>query len=278
MVEITTFVVKSTTNRASQGELMMTKAVKADEPTGAPKEQVPKVDEPTPEPDDPSKEAQSDDSAEKLKSMESELGRFKQELGDERKKSEELNAYKLWYDQNAAKTQQQVPQQSNYEEADKQWYDKPTETFEHLSKQRDAKMAYQTAYQLAPGAKAMAKMQHPEAFEGIADTELDQAMFGGVQSGTMNPNILGDPNAWLMTTWALRGSKLGFKIPTAPPGDMSTTETETPGTKPPGEEKEIPDLQGDDLTNMLIKRMMSEGLTKEQAIEKVQATKDRGGR
>lgn len=257
----------------------MAKADKPTESVGKPDEKVPQVEEPTDKSDDPSEEAQSDEMGEKLKSMESELGRFKQELGDERKKSEELNAYKLWYDQNAAKTQQQVPQQTNYEEADKQWYDKPTETFEQMSQKRDMKMIYQQAHQQAPMALAMAKMQHPEAFDGITDEELRQTMFGGVQSGTTNPNILGDPNAWVGAAWILRGPKLGFKIPTPPPGDMSTTETETPGTKPPSEEKEIPEIRGDDLTDMFIKKACErEGITREKFLEKVQATKEEGGR
>ncbi len=223
--------------------------------------------------DDSSKEARSE-ADEKLKSMESELGRLKQELGDSRKKSEELNAYKLWYDQNAAKVQQQqVPQQTkpNY---DDQWFDKPTETFDKMAQERDRKLIYQQAYQQAPMAKAMAKTQHPEAFEGIEDAELEQAMYGGVQSGTINPGAMADPNAWLGAAWILRGPKLGYKIPGAAPQGMVPPPTEKPGGKPPEEDEQIPDIQGDALTDSLIAEAKKLGITKEEFLKEVQATKE----
>jgi len=253
---------------------MMEKAEKPKEPKSAPAdEQVSEVDESTPKPDDSSKEVRSDESGEKLKSMESELGRLKQELGDERKRAEELNAYRLHYEQQQRQPQQQQqPEQpKNYDE---QWFDKPTETFEQLSQQRDMKMIYQSAYQAAPMAKTMAKMQHPAAFEGVTDAEIEQAMFGGVQSGTTNPAILGDPNAWVGAAWILKGPKLGYKIPDSPPAGMSPTETETPGSPPSSTEQEIPDLQGDALTDRFIKEAEKAGIKKEEFLKEVQAERE----
>jgi len=266
---------------------------KPDEPKSTPEEkQVSEVEEPfgeqkdTPDESKETKEAKEKKSGEgsnefedKLKSMESELGRFRQELGEERKRVEELKAYKLWYDQNAAQMQQQVPQQQaqqpNYDE---KFFDKPTETFEELSRQREMRLLYQSAFQQAPIAKSMAKMQHPEAFEGIEDTELEQAMYGAVQSGTMNPGILGDPSAWVGTAWILRGPKTGYKIPQAGAAPMNPTQTESPSASSSNEDDEIPPLEGDALTRTLISKLMETGITKEQALKEVQATREMEGR
>lgn len=253
----------------------MAKAVKADEPTGVPGEQVPKVEEPTPTPDDPSKEAQSTELAEKLKSMESELGRFKQELGDERKKSEELNTYKLHYEQMQQAQQNKPKEQPTMEELEKEFFENPLQT---LNK-REMGMAYNTARAQAPMALAMAKLQNPEAFNGISDEEVRQGMEGGVQSGTTNPMLLGDPNAYIGLAWILRGQQTGFKLPTASPGGMNPLETERPGGKPPSEEDEVPDLAGDSLTESLIQRIMRDGkISKEEAIKRVHENKDKGSR
>jgi len=254
---------------------MMAKAVKADEPTGVPENPVPTVEEPTPTPDDPSKEAQSAELAEKLKSMESELGRFKQELGDERKKSEELNAYKLHYEQTQQQKQNEPQKQPTIDELNTQFFDNPTQVLN----QREMGMAYNTARAQAPVALAMAKIQNPEAFNGISDEEVRQGMEGGVRSGTTNPMLLGDPNAYIGLAWILRGQQTGFKIPTASPGGMNPTETEKPGGKPLSEEDEVPDLAGDSLTERLVQRIMRDGkISKEEAIKKVHENKDKGSR
>lgn len=272
MVNTTTDVVKNTTNRVSLRG-MMENIEKPKEPKSTPEEkQVSEVQEPEP---GSSKEVRPDESAEKLKTMESELGRLRQEIGDERKKAEELNAYKLYYEQQQRQSQQQQQQQK--QNFDEQWFDKPTETFEHLSQQRDMKMIYQQAYQQAPMAKAMAKMQNPAAFEGITDTELEQAMFGGVQSGTTNPAILGDPNAWTGAAWILRGPKTGYKMPDLPPAGMSPAGIETPSSPHPGAEQEIPEIRGDDLTDALMGEFKKLGITKEDALKEVQATRDMEG-
>jgi len=245
---------------------------KPKEPTGTPQVEVQEAKKPE---SDSSKEVRSDDAK---TAMESELGRLRQELGDARKEAETNKPYRLWYDQYAR--QQTVPQQQqekpNY---DDQWLDKPTETYEKLSQQREMRLMYQTAFQQAPLAKAMAKMQHPDAFEGITDAELEQAMYGGVQSGTTNPNILSDPNAWVGAAWILRGPKSGFKFPTAPPKGMSPQESEKPG-KPSasGDDDETPELKGDDLTKELIKRAVKEGVKEEDFIKKVHENRGRGAR
>ena len=252
----------------------MAKAVKADEPTGVPENPVPTVEEPTPTPDDPSKEAQSAELAEKLKSMESELGRFKQELGDERKKSEELNAYKLHYEQSQQQKQNEPQKQPTVDELNTQFFDNPTQALN----QREMKLAYQTAFAQAPMALAMAKIQNPDAFIGIADQEVEQAMQGGVKSGTTNPMLLSDPNAYIGAAWILRGTKTGYKLPEEKPSNMSPTDTEKPGGSPPSEDEEVPELTGaDDLTALLISKR-SKKTTIEEFKKNMQATREEEGR
>lgn len=252
----------------------MAEEKKPKEPTRTPEERVSQVDEKEPKTEDPSKEAQSDELAEKLKSMESELGRFKQELGDERKKSEELNAYKLHYEQTQQQKQNEPQKQPTIDELNTQFFDNPTQV---LNK-RDMNLAYQTAFAQAPMALAMAKIQNPDAFVGISDQEVEQAMHGGVKSGTTNPMLLSDPNAYIGAAWILRGTKTGYKIPEEKPSNMSPTETERPGGSPPSTEEEVPELEGaDDLTALLISKR-SKDTTKEDFIKKMQTTRQREGR
>lgn len=254
---------------------MAEKVEKPDEPKSTPeKEQVSTGDEPTTKTDDPSTEVQSEEMGGKLKKMESELGRFKQELGDERKKSEELNAYKVYYDQNPPKQQQeQLTPEEQAKQTNEQWFDNPAK----MAQNSEAKMLYYMAQQNAPMALATAKTLNPDAFVGISDVEVQQGMQGGVQSGTTNPAMLADPNAYIGMAWILRGQKTGFKPLDAAPVGMSTTETETPGAPPSAPDKEIPPLEGDDLTEMLMSKR-SEGVTKEKFLEKIQATREEEGR
>jgi len=206
--------------------------------------------------------------------MESELGRFKQELGDERKKVDELSPYKLHYEQQQQQKQGEPKKQPTVDELNTQFFDNPTQTLN----QRDMNMAYNQAFAMAPIALATAKIQNPEAFIGISDQEVEQAMQGGVKSGTTNPMLLSDPNAYVGAAWILRGAKTGYKIPEEKPSNMSPTETERPGGSPPSTEEEVPELTGaDDLTALLISKR-SKDTTKEDFIKKMQTTREREGR
>jgi hypothetical protein len=255
---------------------MMTEATKPKEPSSAPQKEVSEV--PKPE-EGSSKEAgpESAELAEKLKSMESELGRFKQELGDERKKVEELNPYKLHYEQQQRQPKQetqQLSQEEQMKQANEQWFDNPAQ----MANQRDAKMMYYQAQQNAPIAMKMAKLENPEAFVGISDQEVKQAVEGGVQAGFTNPGSLGDPNSYIGAAWILRGQKSGFKPTDAPPQGLATTESETPTGSPPSTEDEIPALQGDALTQKLLEYAAKEGVTKEQMEKKIHDRRQREGR
>ena len=85
----------------------------------------------------------------------------------------------------------------------------------------------------APIAKNMAKTLYPDAFRGIADEELDRAMYGGAAAGNVQPQNLTKPEAWRMLGWILQGEKSGYKLPGPGVNPVSPTATETPmGAKP----------------------------------------------
>ena len=207
----------------------------------------------------------------RLKEMESALGKYKQELGEEREK---VKAYEQWaYQMRQQQGQPPVPpQKPNYDE---QFFDKPTETVEHLVNAKLGQFYAATSQQQAPIAKAMARLQNPGAFEGLSDAELDQAMYGGVQSGATNPALLNDPNGWIGAAWILQGKKHNYAIPSQAPGPMNPTQGETPGMpKKPSAEDDTPVLeQPDDLTEMLIQRR-PEGTTREEFLKKVQTRRE----
>lgn len=244
-----------------------------EEVTGTPQAEVQKPKDKKGAKDAEGKEKPEPD--EKFAKMESELGRLRQELGDERKKAEELNAYKLWYEQNArqAQQQQQPQQPPNYDE---QFFDKPTETINKILAQYEMRRTYQDAFQSAPSALAQAKMMYPERFEGVDENMINQIMYAPVQQGQMNPQVLKDPNMWAGAAWVAKGYQTGYKMPQPPPQSMNPSESERPGSPPPSRDEDTPRLRGDDLTNMLIGELMKTGLTREEAEREVQATREEG--
>jgi hypothetical protein len=94
-------------------------------------------------------------------------------------------------------------------------------------------MMMETAASQAPIAKNMAKTLYPDAFKGIADDELDRAMYGGAAAGNVQPQNLTKPEAWRMLGWILQGEKSGYKLPSPGVTPVSPTATESPiGAKP----------------------------------------------
>jgi len=247
---------------------------KPPEPKSTPEEkQVSEVTEST---SDSSTEVRSDESAK----MESELGRLRQELGDERKKAEELNAYKLWYDQNAARMQQQPQQQVPQQPApnlDEQFFDKPTETVQKILSQYEMKRQYQEAYQSAPSAFAQAKMMYPDRFEGVDENMVQQIMYAPVQQGQMNPNVLKDPNLWAGAAWIAKGAQTQYKMPDPGLNPMNPLQDETPGRSRSNEDRETPEIRGDDLTAVFMDKLEQAGMKKEDIPKEVQATREEEG-
>jgi hypothetical protein len=218
---------------------------------------------------------QSNEFEEKFGKMESELGRLRQELGDERKKAEELNAYKLWYDQNAARMQQQVPQQrEETQNLDERFFDKPTETVMTILQRQKIQERYEKAYSDAPTAEFIARQKYPEKFEGVDENLVKQAMYGIVQSGQVDPMLLTNPDAWANAAWAARGMQSNYAVPQSPQQPLQPTQTESPGMSPTNPEQEIPDIQGDALTDRLVEEAKRLGITKEDFLKDVQATRE----
>ena len=94
-------------------------------------------------------------------------------------------------------------------------------------------MVMENAASQAPIAKNMAKTLYPDAFKGIADEELDRAMYGGAAAGNVMPQNLTKPEAWRMLGWILQGEKSGYKLPSPGVTPVSPTATESPiGAKP----------------------------------------------
>jgi hypothetical protein len=249
------------------------------EPKSTPEQK--KVSEVQPEPTEeqkatPQEGERANEFEEKFKNMESELGRLRQELGDERKKAEELNAYKLWYDQNA-KQAQQVPQQQKVpENLDEKFFDKPTDTVMTLLQKQKFQDRYEQAYTDAPMAEYIARTKYPERFEGIDDNYVKQAMYGLVQSGQVDPMILKNPDAWANAAWAVKGMQSNYSVPQPPPTDLQPNPNESPDASLSSEEQEIPDIQGDALTDRLFAEAKRMGITKEDFLKDVQATREGG--
>ena len=251
----------------------MDKVDKPPEPKSTPEEkQVSEVKEST---SGSSEEVRPDEKAK----MESELGRLRQELGEERKAKEELNAYKLWYDQNAARMQQQVPQQKEQQPKnyDEQFFDKPTETFKKLLNEYEMGRQYQDAFQTAPTAFAQAKMMYPDRFEGVDENMVQQIMYAPVQQGQMNPAVLKDPNLWAGAAWIAKGQQTGYTVPQTGPSSLNPTQIETPSNAQPTPDNEIPDIRGDALTDTFIEKAKAMGITKEEFLKEVEATRQEGG-
>ena len=253
---------------------------KPPEPKSTPEQkQVSEVQtEPTGEQKDTSKkEDRSNEFDEKFNKMESELGRLRQELGDERKRAEELNAYKLWYDQNAARMQQQqVPQKQDLSSLDERFFDKPTETMMTILQRQKFQERYEQAYADAPMAEYVARTKYPERFEGVDENFIKQAMYGLVQSGQVDPMILKNPDAWANAAWAAKGMQSNYSVPRPPTGDLQPSPSESPGPSPTGYDNEIPDIQGDALTDQLILEARKLGITKEDFLKDVQAMREGG--
>jgi hypothetical protein len=242
-----------------------------EEITGTPKKEVQESkDQKVKKESTPKEEKPADDN---LSKMESELGRLRQELGEERKKAEELSAYKLAYERNQQQQQPQ-PQAPNYDE---EFFDKPTQTIQKILAQYDAYRTREDAFSSAETALAQAKVMYPERFEGVDEQMVRQVMMAPVQQGQVRPSVLKDPNVWAGAAWVARGYQTGYKMPEPAPQQMNPYETERPGQPPRSRDEDVPTLRNmDDLTKTLVNELMRTGLSKEEAIAEVQATRESG--
>lgn len=134
-------------------------------------------------------------------------------------------------------------------------------------------MMMETAASQAPIAKNMAKTMYPDAFRGVADEELDRAMYGGAAAGNVQPQNLTKPEAWRMLGWILQGEKSGYKLPVPGVTPVSPTATETPmGAKPQSFNNDEA-VVIDDAARKMIKGI---GMTEDEYMKNRRA--ERGGR
>ena len=117
---------------------------------------------------------------------------------------------------------------------------------------------------------------YPDRFEGVDDQMIQQIMDASVRQ-CMHPATLEDPNMWAGAAWIAKGAQTGYKMTPPATPQMNPNPSETPTAARPTEDKEIPDIRGDALTEELLK-YRPEGVTKEEFLEEVQAIREGEGR
>jgi hypothetical protein len=169
------------------------------------------------------------------------IGRQANELGDLRQQAQ---GYQNWLAQMQMQQAQQHPQTAQPQVPDEpprfNWEDPERSVDARVERKLRTEMdAYrrqvlmETAASQAPIAKNIAKTMYPDAFKGISDQELDQAMFGGAAAGNVQPQNLTKPEAWRMLAWILQGEKMGYRAPAPGINPVSPTATETPVSAKP---------------------------------------------
>jgi hypothetical protein len=199
---------------------------------------------------------------------------FNQKLDEERavsqKKEKDLQAYQSWYSQ---AQQQSAPQPTQTQQVDQSklvdaLLENPVGTINQILDYRRQHEMYQEAYSEGPSALVRAKKERPDIFEGVDDNQLQQIVFGGIQSGQLHPSLAKKPEAWMMAAGQTKLVQNDFRFqplppkPTKPPtGDLP------PGVKPQvGDKDEEDDVEFDPLTTEMMEAF---GKTKTQVAEQV---------
>jgi hypothetical protein len=128
------------------------------------------------------------------------------------------------------------------------------------------------AAQMAPFAKNQAKAMFPQAFEGLGDAEVDQIVYGGIQSGIIAPDVATNPNGWAMAAWQLKGQKMGFNPVSPPPQSMQATPTESP-SRPQNQDEGMEKPKLDELGRTFLSRR-PEGMTEEDFLKLMQKVRE----
>jgi len=189
------------------------------------------------------------------KEAEKKIGEQGNEFG---KIKQERDALKQYYEYQMLQQQQQPAPQQQAMTPDSFW-EKPAEATEHVAnrvveqklKQFEASMRKQQAMNSASMAKFQAKSQWPDVFDGIEESQLDQLIYGGIQSGTIAPEFASNPQGWAMSAWQLKGQQAGFKVPQGVPKAPKPLPTDAPPSVKSREDG-TPKLSGDadDLVTM----------------------------
>jgi len=195
-------------------------------------------------------------------------------------KEKDLQAYQSWYQQ-----QQQTqagPQPTPTQQVDKEklveaLLDDPVQTLNQILDYRDKGKMYQEAWSEGPMALAQAKRERPDIFEGVDENQLQQTVFGGIQSGQLHPSLARKPEAWKMAAGQTKLVQNDFKFqPTPPVPPQPPTGDLPPGVKPQVGEKDKDDIEFDPLGNELRESFGTDGkpISKEKAAEMITKWRD----
>lgn len=214
------------------------------------------------------------------------IGRQASELGDLRQQAQGYQSWLAQMQMQQAQQQSQSAQQQNRvpdEPAKFNWEDPEGSVDRRAERVAERKLRtemdslrrqlmMETAASQAPIAKNIAKNMYPDAFRGVTDAELDQAMYGGAQSGNVQPQNLTKPEAWRMLGWILQGEKTGYRM-TPSVNPVSPTATETPiGARP----QDFGGAQNTPIDDEARKIIQGFGSTEGEYLQNRRA--DRGGR
>ena len=167
-------------------------------------------------------------------------------------KEKDLQAYQSWYQQQqqtqAAPQPTQTPQVDQSKLVDA-LLENPVQTLNQILDYRDQSKMYQEAWSEGPMALAQARKERPDLFEGVDDNQLQQIVFGGIQSGDLKPYVAKNPKAWMMAAYQTHGVASDFKLSTPPPTPPTPpTGDLPPGVKPQVGDKDENDVEFDPLT------------------------------
>ena len=182
----------------------------------------------------------------------------------------DLQAYQSWYQQaqnQPAPQPTQTPQADKSKEVDALLED-PYATFQNFYRKVRNQEMYQEAYSEGPSALVRAKKDRPDIFEGVDDNQLQQIVFGGIQSGQLHPSLAKKPEAWMMAAGQTKLVQNDFRFQPIPPKPTNPrTGDLPPGVKPQvGDRDEEDDVEFDPLTRELMEAF---GKTKTQVAEQV---------
>jgi len=183
----------------------------------------------------------------------------------------DLQAYQSWYQQqtqaqsHAPQPTQQPVDQSKLVDA---LLENPVDTLNRILDYRDQQKMYQEAWSEGPSALAQAKRERPDIFEGVDDNQLQQIVFGGIQSGTLHPSLAKKPEAWKMAAGQTKLVQRDFRFSQAPP----TPPTPPVGDLPPSTKPQVGDSDDSDVVfdPLSFELMEAFGKTKTQAAEMTQ--------
>jgi hypothetical protein len=185
-------------------------------------------------------------------------------------KEKDLQAYQSW--QQHQQQTQAAPQPTQTPQVDQSklvdaLLENPVETLNQILDYRDAQKTRQEAFSEGPMALAQAKRERPDLFEGVDDNQLQQIVFGGIQSGDLKPYVAKNPKAWMMAAYQTHGVASDFKLSTPPP----TPPTPPTGDLPPGVKPQVGDKDENDVEFDPLTLEMAEafGKTKTQATDMI---------